>query len=74
MAVTRSIAKLEVLMSAWTAYQYADRADDGSFDAAKACIKAQNRLVDACVDCGMPTDGDEFAFAAKHVTRFLLAA
>lgn len=72
--VTRSFAKLERLLSAYDAYNRADASDDGSFDAAKRCIRAQNVLIDTCVECGMPTDGDEFAFAAKHTTRFLVAA
>ena len=64
---------LERLMSAYDAYNRADSGDDGSFDAARRCIRAQNILIDTCVDCGMPTDGDEFAFAAEHVTRFLVS-
>ena len=69
-----SVAKLERLMSAYDAYNRLDLADDGSLEAARDCIRAQNRLIDACVDCGMPTEGDEFAVAAEHVTRFLVEA
>jgi hypothetical protein len=71
---TRSIAKLERLMTAYDAYNRLDAADDGSSEAAKRCIRAQNVLLDICVECGMPYEGDEFAFAAKHTTRFLVSA
>lgn len=69
-----SDAKLEVLSTALDAYNRADLSDDGSFLATQDCIHAQNRLIDACVDCGMPTDGDEFAFAPRMVTRWLVEA
>lgn len=71
---TKSVAKLERLMSAYDAWSRLDVTDDGTVTAAQAIIRAQNVLIDACVDCGMPHDGDEFAFAARHVTRFLCAA
>lgn len=71
---TRSVAKLERLMTAYDAYNRLDLADDGSIAAAERCIRAQNVLIDACVECGMAPDGDEFAFAARVTTRFLVAA
>lgn len=71
---TRSIAKLERLMTAFDAYNRLDLSDDGTVEHAQRCIRAQNVLIDVCVDCGMRPDGDEFAFAAKHTTRFLVTA
>lgn len=73
-AALPSDAKLEKLSDAFGAYRRADTCDDGSIGAANACIRAQNRLLDACVDCGMPLDGDEFAFAPAMVTFWLVAA
>lgn len=67
-------AQLEALSTALDAYNRADLSDDGSFDAANDCIRAQNRLIDACVDCGMPVDGDEFNWAAQRVAHWLLSA
>lgn len=68
-------AQMERLSTALDAYNRADLAyDDGSSEAAKVCIRAQNVLLDTCVECGMPTDGDEFAFAARMVTRWLVEA
>lgn len=72
--MTQRIAKTEALSTALDAYNRADQADDGSFSAAQACVRAQNALVDACVACGMRSDGDEFAFAARAVTKWLCAA
>lgn len=72
--ITTSIAKLERLMTAYDAYNRLDLGDDGSVEWAQRCIRAQNVLLDTCVDCGMAPDGDEFAFAAAVTTRFLLAA
>lgn len=74
MTITRSIANLERLMTAHNAHINAGISDDGSVEAAERLIRAQDRLLDACVACGMEVDGDEFAFAAEHVTRFLVEA
>lgn len=67
-------ARLEALSTAQDAYVRADLAFDGSFDAANACIRAQNRLLDACVDCGMDPSDDEFDFAARTVANWLVSA
>lgn len=69
-----SEAKLEVLSTALDSYNRANGCDDGSIGAANDCIRAQNRLLDACIDCGMSPDGDEFAFAPAMVTYWLVAA
>lgn len=74
MAVTRSLAKLERLMSALDAYNRLDLSDDGTVEAARRIIRAQNVLLDTCVECGMPPSGDEFAFASRVIGRFLTAA
>lgn len=66
--------QLEILSTAVDAYHRADLADDGSYVATRAVIRAHNVLLDACVDCGMPIDGDEFTFAAETVTAWLVAA
>lgn len=67
-------AQMERLSTALDAYNRADLADDESISAARACIRAQNVLIDRCVECGMATDGDEFEFAARMVTRWLVEA
>jgi hypothetical protein len=72
--VTRSVAKLERLMSAYDSYNRLDLADDGSPEMGRIVIKAQNRLIDECVECGMTYGGDEFEFAARVTTKFLCAA
>lgn len=72
--ITKSVAKLERLMSLLDAYNRLDATDDGTVAHAQRCIRAQNELLDHCVDCGMATDGDEFEFAARVTTQFLLAA
>ena len=72
--VTQSVAKLEGLMTALDAYNRADLADDGSYEMGRVIIRAQHRLIDACVDCGMAYDADEFEFAARVTTKFLCAA
>lgn len=72
--VTKSIAKLERLMSLYDAYNRADIGDDGSFEAARRIIRQQNELLDQCVECGMSPSDDEFAFAGRVVTQFLLSA
>lgn len=64
-------AQFEALSDAYDAFNRADVADDRSVEAARVAIRAQNRLIDACVDCGMALDGDEFAFAAEIVTAWL---
>ena len=72
--ITKSVAKLERLMSLLDAYNRLDATDDGTLAHANRCIRAQNELLDHCVECGMATDGDEFEFAARVTTQFLLAA
>lgn len=74
MTVTRSLAKLERLMSALDAYNRLDLADDGTVSAAQRCIRAQNVLLDTCVECGMKPDASEFEFANRVVGRFLVTA
>lgn len=72
--ITTSDAKLERLMGALDAYNSADRHDDGSHGAAKDCIRAQNVLLDTCIECGMSHDEDEFTWAATVVGYWLLRA
>lgn len=72
--ITKSDAKLERLMSLLDAYNRLDATDDGTVAHANRCIRAQNELLDHCVECGMATDGDEFEFAARVTTQYLLAA
>ncbi len=72
--ITKSVAKLERLMSLLDAYNRLDATDDGTVAHANRCIRAQNELLDHCVECGMATDADEFEFAARVTTQFLLAA
>ncbi len=72
--ITKSVAKLERLMTLLDAYNRLDLSDDGTVAHANRCIRAQNELLDHCVECGMATDGDEFEFAARVTTLFLLAA
>lgn len=69
-----TLAAQERLISAYEAWSRADKLDDGSIGAANDCIRAQNRLIDACLACGMDLDGDEFVFGAKAYARFLLDA
>lgn len=71
---TRSEAKLERLSTARSAYDRADACDDGSLEAARACIRAQNVLIDACVDCGMAPDACEFEFSARVIANWLRRA
>ena len=71
---TKSAAKLERLMTALDAYNRLDATDDGTVAHAQKCIRAQNELIDRCIECGMPHSASEFEFAARHVTRFLCAA
>lgn len=74
MAVTRSLAKLERLLTAFDAYNRLDASDDGTAEAAKRTIRAQNVLLDTCIECGMKPDACEFEFASRVVGRFLVAA
>lgn len=74
MAVTRSLAKLERLMTALDAYIRQDLADNGTFEAARRIIRAQNVLMDTCIECGMAPDASEFEFANRIVGRFLVTA
>lgn len=67
-------AQMEVLSTVYDRYNLLDAADNGSVADAREIIRAQNRLIDACVDCGMRPDGDEFAFAAATVTAWLCSA
>ena len=49
--------------------------DAANADTVRAYIRATNVLVDACVDCGMPTGyPDHEAWAAERVTRWLVEA
>ena len=72
--ITKSVAKLERLMGAWDRYTRLDLLDDGTVAHAQRCIRAQNELLDLCIECGMDHDASEFAFAARVCTNFLLAA
>lgn len=72
--LTKSVAKLERLMTLFDTYNRLDATDDGTVAHANRCIRAQNELLDHCVECGMATDGDEFEFAARVTTQYLLAA
>ena len=71
-----SEAKLERLSTAWSAYLLADSAYMAapSFDGAKRCIRAQNVLLDTCVECGMDLAASELEFAARVVTDWLRKA
>lgn len=69
-----SEANLERLSSALDAYNRADVGYADTPESAKALIRAQNILIDRCVGCGMPADGNEFAFAAETVTHWLTTA
>ena len=71
---TRSLVKLERLMSALDHYNRLDATDDGSFEAAQRIIRAQNVLIDTCVECGMDPSASEFEFAGRLVGRFLTKA
>ncbi len=73
-AITKSDAKRERLLSLLDHYNRLDATDDGTVAHANRCIRAQNELLDHCVECGMATDGDEFEFAARVTTLFLLEA
>ena len=64
-------AQLEALSTAYDRYNRLDATDTGSLADAREIIRAQNRLIDACVECGMRPDGDEFSFAANTVTAWL---
>jgi len=68
--------QLERLNDAHQRVLQADRAIDyDNGDTVRAYIRATNVLVDACVDCGMPTDyPDHEAWAAEHVARWLVEA
>lgn len=69
-------AAFERLSDAWTNYLLLDGQSEAHPDdvaTAEAAIRAQNRLIDACIDCGMPHDGDEFEFAAAMVAAWLVS-
>lgn len=74
MTVTRSLAKLERLLTALDAYNRLHIADDGTVEAAQRCIRAGNVLLDTCIECGMRPDAPEFEFANRVVGRFLVSA
>lgn len=76
MAKTRKLtdAQLERLMGALDRYNRLDLSDDGTVAHAQKCIRAQNELIDLCVECGMDHDASEFEFAARVTTIWLLAA
>jgi hypothetical protein len=74
MRITRSLAKLERLLTAFDAYSRLDLADDGTVESAKRIIRAQNVLVDTCIECGMDPGASEFEFAPRLIGRFLVAA
>ena len=68
---------LEVLNTAWNAHVLADAAvKAGNLTSASvmALCATQSRLIDACMACGMPHDGDENEFAAQTVTAWLVGA
>ena len=69
-------AQLERLNDAHQRVLQADRAVDyDNVDTVRAYIRATNVLVDACVDCGMPTDfADHEGWAAERVARWLVEA
>lgn len=71
---TRSHAKLEKLVTLWTAYTVADQTDPGTFEAANRLIRLQNELLDHCIECGMDREASEFEFAARVASRYLCAA
>lgn len=72
--ITKSEVKLNRLLALFDHYNRLDATDDGTVAHAQRCIRAQNELLDHCVECGMATDGDEFEFAARVTTQYLLAA
>ena len=72
--ITKSVAKLERLMSLLDHYNRLDATDDGTVAHANRCIRAQNELMDHCIECGMNHSDSEFEFAARVTTQFLLAA
>lgn len=72
--ITKSVAKLERLMTLFDAYNRLDATDDGTVAHANRCIRAQNELMDHCIECGMNHSDSEFEFAARVTTQFLLAA
>lgn len=68
---------LEFLNTAWRGYVLAEalvRAGNLTSASVIALCASQSRLIDACVACGMPYDGDENEFAAQIITAWLVGA